>query len=517
MKSRGKILWVDDEIEHLKPHILFLEEKGFEINTAFNGNDGVQLIKNQSIDLALLDQFMPGMDGIDTLRKLKEINPTLPVIMITKSEDESLMDEAISEKVVQFLIKPVNPSQVFIAIKQVLESSQIQEDKTTKDFLKEYQEINELKKEYFDMSDWWNLYKQLAHWRLELEDHQEQGLETILKEEIQTCNREFSRYIETNYLSLVNSENRPPMSVDVIDQFVRPELEKGQKLCFLVMDCLRFDQFISISPTLSQYFNIDIHYHLSILPTATAYSRNALFSGMFIDELVRNYPKQLDAMNTEDTGLNQYEELYLKNLLDKHNLNQISFRYQKIWSADHGIKFQKRIGEYLNIDLLALVVNFVDQLAHKQSESNVLKEMVSDESAFCRVVASWFNNSWLVETLKYIGENGYTVVLTSDHGSISVQKGVMVKADKKASSGVRYKVGRNLNCDQKYCVKVHKPSEYRLPERGPQSTYLFARDSVFFLYPNEMNRYQNTFMDSFQHGGISMEEMLIPVAILKGK
>jgi CheY-like chemotaxis protein len=514
MKTRGKILWVDDEIEHLKPHILFLEEKGFEIETASNGADGIKLTKNRNIDLALLDQYMPGMDGMDTLRELKKIDSALPVIMVTRSEEESLMNEAISEKVTQFLIKPVNPSQVFMAIKQVLESGQIREEKTTRDFLKEYQDISTQKKETFSVEEWWDLYQQLVHWQLELDNHNEPGLQSILEEEIQSSNHEFSRFVLKSYSDWVKSESRPPMSVDVVERFVLPELESGKKACFLVLDCLRHDQLMALVPLLSSIFQVDIQFHVSILPTATPYSRNALFSGMYFDELLKKYPDQLTAMNS-GVGLNQFEETYLRHLLDKNDLSQIGMHYHKIWSAEHGIKFQHRIGDYLNIDLLAIVVNFVDQLAHKQSESSVLKEMVSDESAFCRAVVSWFKNSWLLDVLKYLGENGYRIILTSDHGSICVHKGVMVKADKDTSTGVRYKVGRNLNCDEKFSVKVHKPSDYKLPEMGHQSTYLFARDSAFFLYPNQMKKYQNTFKNSFQHGGISMEEMLIPVAVLE--
>ena len=517
MKNRGKILWVDDEIDHLKPHILFLEEKGFEIETASNGVDGLNLVKNRDIQLALIDQYMPGMDGIDTLRELKLFDLALPVIMVTKSEEESLMNEAISEKVTQFLIKPVNPSQVFMAIKQVLESGQIQEEKTTRDFLKEYQKISRKQKDQLTVEEWWDLYQQLVYWQLKLDDHNEPGFQSIINEEFQTCNREFSRFIEEIYPKWIKSDSRPPMSIDVVERFVRPELEIEQKICFLVMDCLRYDQLMAMLPTLSLHFNINIHFHVSILPTATPYSRNAIFSGMYFDDLIKKYPEQLDTMKFGDSGLNQYEEIYFRHLLDRNNLSHIGLHYHKIWSAEYGIKFKNRISEFSNVDLLAVVVNFVDQLAHKQSESLVLKEMVGDESAFCRAVVSWFNNSWLLDILKYLGENGYKIILTSDHGSICVHKGVMVKADKDTSTGIRYKVGRNLNCDEKFSVKVHKPSDYNLPEMGHQSTYLFAKDSAFFLYPNQMKKYQNMIKDSFQHGGISMEEMLIPVAILEGK
>ena len=407
--SRGSILWVDDEIEHLKPHILFLEEKGFEIKTASNGIDGLNLAKNRDIQLALIDQYMPGMDGIDKMRQLKQIDSALPVIMVTKSEEETLMNEAISEKVTQFLIKPVNPSQVFMAIKQVLESGQIQEEKTTRDFLKEYQDISRKKKDHFTVEEWWDLYKQLVNWQLELDGHNEPGLQSILREEVQSCNREFSRFIEEVYPEWIKSGKRPSMSVDVVEKFVSPELEMGRKMCFLVMDCLRYDQLMAMLPTLSLYFNVDIHFHVSILPTATPYSRNALFSGMYFDDLIKKYPDQLAAMKSGDSGLNQYEEIYSRHLLDRNKLSHIGLHYHKIWSAEHGIKFQHRIGEFSNIDLLAIVVNFVDQLTHKQSESSVLREMVGDDSAFCRAVVLWFNNSWLLDILKYLGEKKWNL------------------------------------------------------------------------------------------------------------
>jgi len=517
MNNRGNILWVDDEIEHLKPHLLFLREKGFEIETASNGIDGVQIAKTKHIDLALLDQFMPGMDGLDTLRKLKKIDSSLPVIMVTKSEEEALMNEAISEKISQFLIKPVNTSQVFIAIKQVLESAKIQDEKTTKDFLKEYQDLTSRKKSNFTIDDWWQVYKHLAQWQLELDQHKEVELLPILWEEFNSCNREFSRFIENIYPKWLQSDSRPLLSADVVKNIVIPELKQDKQICFLVMDCLRLDQFLAMKHILSKDFSMELSYHVSMLPSATPYSRNALFSGMFFDDLVSEYPQQLAVMSSGERGLNQFEEMYLKHLLERENLQNIGTSYHKILSAKQGLKFKNKIGDFLDQNLISVVVNFVDQLAHKQSESSVLREMVSDESAFCKAVVSWFENSWLHDVLRYLRDHNFSVILTSDHGSISVKKGVVVKADKEASTGVRYKVGRNLNCDEKFCIKVRKPSEYKLVEMGHQTTYIFARDSVFFLYPNQFNQYHGVLQNSFQHGGISLEELLVPVATLRGK
>ena len=517
MSFRAKILWIDDEIEYLKPHILYLQDKGFDIKTASSGRDGIYLAEKTNIDLALIDQYMPGIDGIDTLRKLKKNNPAIPVIMVTKSEEEILMDEAISEKVTQFLIKPVKPSQVFIAIKQILEASDIQDEKTTKDFLKEYQSLKNIKLTEYSINDWWTLYQQLVKWQLELDLHKESGLKSILSEEIQNCNHEFSIFIQNSFPNWVNSNNRPNLSVDILKKVIFPELGNGKKVCFLVMDCLRYDQFYSLIPILSNYFNIDLSYHVALLPSSTVYCRNALFSGLFYDELIKKYPQQLAIMNSDENSQNQFENLYLSDAIKRNALDKITTQYYKVWSSDYGIKFKNRIGELKNIDFLAIVVNFVDQLAHKQSESLVLKEMVNDESAFCRAIYSWFLNSWLLDVLKYIGDNNYKIVLTSDHGSIRVRKGLVVKADKNTTSGIRYKVGRNLNCDEKGGLKILSPSKFRLPDIGPQSTYLLAKDSSFFLYPNQMKKFQDSIKGSFQHGGISMEEMLVPVAILDGK
>lgn len=514
--NRGKILWIDDEIHHLKPHILFLEDKGYEIFQASNGQDGLALTEKNNFDLILLDQSMPGLDGMQTLSLLKNNHLSIPVIMITKTEDEWLMDKAISSQIEQFLIKPVNPSQIFMACKQVLEKIKLQEEKITSDYLIEFQKINSRLNSELSSDDWWQLYDELVRWQIKFDQYKDTGLNSILDEQVQTCNREFSNFINSNYTSWLNTNNRPNLSTDVVSKFVKPILDNGEKVCLLVVDCMRHDHFKSIQLLLEPFFNIQIDYKFSLLPTATPYSRNAIFSGLFPSEIVKKYPKQAQDIKENASSLNKYEDQFLKDQLRNLNLNK-TMHYHKIWAVEEGLKFQNRIKDYIQIDMLGLVVNFVDILAHKSSQMDVLKEMVPDELGYRTAVRSWFKNSWLLQVLKELSNQKYTVILTSDHGSVRVQRDVMVAADKDASSGVRYKVGRNLNAKSKNGLLITDPEKYRLPAFGPQPTYLIAKDDVYFIYPNQAHKYQEKFKNSFQHGGISMEEMMVPIVTMKGK
>ena len=514
--SRGNILWVDDEIDHLKPHILFLEDKGFNISLVTNGPDAIALVKNETFHLVLMDQFMPGQDGIETVRQLYELRPNLPVIMITKSEEEWLMDEAISQKLAQFLIKPVNPTQIFMACKQVLEDTKIREEKVTSGYLKEFQLIEGRLQEDLQASEWWDIYNRLSKWQLNFDEHKDIGLGKILAEQIHTCNREFVKFVDKNYCNWVNSPDRPNLSVDVVPKFVIPNLKKDKKVCLIVVDALRHDQFLTILPEIGQFFNMDIGYHMSLLPSATPFSRNAIFSGLFTDEFCQKYPQQLELMKSEASSLNKYESLFLEDQLKRNQLENKNVIYHKINVVEEGHRFQKHLTDYKQSDLMAIVVNFVDMLAHKRSESDVLKEMVPDESGYRFAVRTWFENSWLYRTLRELSESDFTVVITSDHGTVRVQRGVLVGADRETSSGVRYKYGRNLNSKEKNTLIIRKSSDYRLPELVHQTNYLVAKDDVFFLYPNQQHRYQGKLKGSFQHGGISMEEIMVPVVTMRG-
>lgn len=515
--SRGNILWVDDEIDHLKPHILFLEEKGYQITPATNGSDALELVRKFSYHLVLLDHFMPGMDGMATLRELNAIRPNLPVIMITKSEEEWLMDEAISEKIAHFLIKPVNPTQIFMACKQILEKTRISEDKVTSDYLKEFQDIENRLQSDLQINDWWELYNRLVKWQLNFDEHKDTGLGNILTEQVQTCNREFVHFIQYNYTNWLKGENKPSMSVDVIPRWVAPRLSTGEKICFVLIDGMRLDQWMTILPEIGRYFDYEIDYHLSLLPSATPFSRNAIFSGLYPDRILSKYPQQLEKMKQVGSSLNLFEELFLKDQLKRLKLENANILYHKIHTIDEGQRFNNHVAEYLQVDCLAVVVNFVDMLAHKRSESDVLQEMMPDESGYRFAVKTWFENSWLFQSLKVLSNSEFTVVLTSDHGSVRVQRGAIVGADRETSSGIRYKYGYNLNCKDKNALVIKHPHDYRLPELGHQTNYLIAKDDIYFLYPTQYHRYLALYKNSFQHGGISLEELLVPVITMRGK
>ena len=516
-KKRGKILWVDDEIQHLKPHILFLEEKGYVLFQASNGQDAIELSNSHVFDLVLLDQSMPGMDGLKTLVELKKIRKSQIIIMITKTEDEWLMDEAINNQVDQFLIKPVNPSQIFMACKQILEKHKLWEEKTTTDYLSYFNALDSKISSKLNPNEWFSLYNELVDWQIRFDAYKDIGLSTILSDQMRSCNKEFVNYFLSKYLDWINSKDRPILSNDIVSHYVVPSFEKDEKVCLLVVDCMRLDHFKTLLPLLEPIFDIDLKYAFSLLPTATQYSRNAIFSGMFPDDMISKYQNQSDDMEQEVHSMNQHEKLFLIDQLKKLGYENKSLHYHKIWAVEEGKKFQNRISDYAQKDLLAIVVNFVDMLAHKSAQMDILKELVPDELGYRTAVKSWFEQSWLYDVLQYLGEMGWSVILTSDHGSIRVQNDVMVAADRGASSGLRYKFGRNLNTNPKNALIIKDPNNYKLPSFGYQPSYLIAKYDNYFVYPNDASKYQSKFNNTFQHGGVSMEEVIVPLAIMKGR
>ena len=513
--QRGNILWVDDEIHHLKPHILFLEEKGYNLTKVTNGQDAIALLNENNYDLILLDHSMPGMDGLETLKKIKTNQPNKIVILITKTEDEWLMNEAITSQVEQFLTKPVNPSQIFMACKQALEKIKLQEEKVTSDYLKEFQEINSILVNKLTINDWWMLYDRLVDWQIKFDTFRNTGLGSILDEQIQTCNKEFVQFVEDNYEKWMQGNNRPVLPNDVISKYVKPLLDEDKRVLLLVVDCMRYDHFKTLLPIFESLFRVKIHPAFSLLPTATPYSRNAIFSGIFPDEMISRYPKQKEDFKLDSSSLNQHEREFLIDNLKKLNLQHKSMHYHKIWAVNEGKKFLNRVKDFSKQDLLAMVVNFVDILAHKSSQMDVLREMVPNESGYRIAVKSWFENSWLFQVLKYLSEMGWSVVLTSDHGSIKVKNDTLVLANRDASSGIRYKYGRNINTNDKNALIIKDPERYRLPSLGPQPSYIIAKSENYFVYPNDAHKFQSKFKNSFQHGGISMEEMMIPIAVME--
>ena len=514
---RGNILWVDDEIDLLKPHILYLEERGYTVEKVTNGRDALSATESENFDLVLLDQVMPGMDGISTLREMKEKSPHIPVIMITKNEEEWLMDEAISEKTAGYLTKPVNPSQIFLACKKILEEEKILEEKTASAYLEEFQAIESSLTTASEMDDWWNLYSRLAGWQIELDSRKELGLNDTLDDQLRSANKGFVKYVTDNYRNWIHSErdNRPLLSVDVVPDKIISLLNKNEKILFVVVDCFRFDQALGILPMIQKLFKAEIGYHVSLLPSATPFARNGIFSGRFLSEIQDQEPEMWQRIANSESSMNLGEPDMFKNLLRELFGRDISHVYHKVSIAKEGQRFLTHMKEYSDLSLIALVVNFVDLLTHHRAESDVLQEMIPDESGYRSLVQTWFANSWLLEVLNTAAEMDFTVILTSDHGSIRVRRGVKITADRETSKGVRYKYGRSLQCPDKHALVIKRPADYRLPEMLTGTNYLIAKEDVYFVYPTQYHKYLGQLQDSFQHGGISLEEMLVPTITLR--
>lgn len=519
MQNKGKILWVDDEIELLRPHILFLREKGYLVETATNGADAIELVSNKNFDLVFLDEMMSGMGGLRTLAEIKNIKPELPVIMVTKSEDEGLMENAIGSKIDDYLTKPVNPSQILLACKKFLEGKKIEGEYVSRDYIKEFNQISTTLMSNPDAGEWIEIYNKLVNWSLDLDEHPELGLKDTLFDQFRTCNIEFSKFIEKNYHNWIESKDRPTLSVDLVDKFLIPELDASKSVFYIVIDCLRYDQWLEMEIILRNLYNIKKDFYYSILPTATPYSRNAIFSGAWPDEIERRFPDVWEQWEDDDNSRNKYEHQFLLNLLSRRKVNlKPEPKYIKIIDPEFGKNIEQNILSFTNNKLTSIVINFVDMLAHQRSDSQLLKEIAPDESAYRSLTKSWFLHSNLYNILKTLAEQKNTkVIMTTDHGSIRCLRGAKVIADKEAATNLRYKFGRNLKVEEKYALIIKNPIEYRLPRRGVTVNYIIAKEDYYFVYPTDYHKYLNQYRDSFQHGGISLEEMILPFVVLEPK
>ncbi len=521
--SKGKILWVDDEIDLLRAHIRLLSERGYNVETATNGEDAVSMVKDGGFDLVFLDEMMAGMGGLRTLAEIKDIRPNLPVVMVTKNEEETLMEEAIGVKISDYLTKPVNPSQILMACKKFLEGKKIAGAAVSRDYIKEFNEISVALMNPLSYTDWVDLYGGLVNWSLELDAHPELGLKQTLSDQFRECNLAFGKYVENNYHGWVESatggEDRPTLSHEVVDRFLIPELQKNKSVFFFVVDCLRLDQWLMMESLLHEYFNISKEYYYSILPTATPYSRNAIFSGSFPSDIELRYPELWEKNEDDENSRNRYERQFLDGLLERRKIQlRPEAKYVKILDAEFGRNIENNINSYANSKLTSIVVNFVDMLAHGRSDSHLLKEIAPDESAYRSLTKSWFIHSSLFGMLKTLSRNrNVSIILTTDHGSIRSLRGSKVLGDREASTNLRYKYGRNLKSEAKAAVFVKNPLDYKLPKRGVATNYIIAKEDYYFVYPTDYHKYLNQYRDSFQHGGISMEEMILPVVKLEPK
>lgn len=517
---KKKIIWVDDEIELLKAHIIFLEERGYNITPITNAEDAISLIQDQHFDLILLDEMLNGMDGLTALTKIKDISPALPVIMITKSEEEMIMEEAIGGKIDDYLTKPVNPSQILLSLKKILEGTKIESEHLSRGYVQKFNEITRRLMSPLEPEDWIDIYLNLTEWEVELDRHSDLGLRQTMLDQKRECNVEFGKFIERNYQDWLESEKRPVLSTDLIAHYVIPLLRQRENIIFIVIDNLRMDQWLGMEPLLYPFYRISKSYYFSILPTATPYSRNAIFSGLFPYDLSRQHSELWSKSEEDETSQNRYEHQLLIHQMEQYNVlrnfNQ-SMKYIKILEPNEAKNLFKNAATYAKAPLLAVVINFIDFLAHSRSDSEVLKEIAPDEAAFRSLTRSWFEHSMLLKILKKLSKTGNTIFITSDHGSIRSLRGAKVLGDRETSTNLRYKFGRSLKCDSKFAIDIKKPVDFKLPPRGINTNYLIAKEDFYFVYPTEYHHYLNYYKDSFQHGGISMEEMILPVIKLEAK
>lgn len=514
MKEK-KILWADDEIDMLKSHILFIEEKGYKITPVISGQDAIECFQEEIFDVVFIDENMPGISGLETLDTLKKINPSVPVIMITKSEDEGIMTHAIGKQIADYLIKPVNPNQILLSLKKILHKDDIVSEAVLTGYRNEFMQISEQINDTATHTDWINIYKNIIDWEINLAESRSPLLESLLVQK-QEADSVFSRFIKVNYEKwMLEKENTPLFSHQIFPQKVFPLLDNGEKVFFVLIDNFRLDQWYAIKDLLTPHFNIAEDAYYSILPTATQYARNAIFAGLMPSDIKKNYP-QYWKEESEEGSKNEHEEDLMKAQLERHS-KSISFSYHKLMNSTAGEKLISNINQLKNNDLNIVVINFVDMLSHARTDSKMIRELASDEAAYRSVTRSWFRHSSTLELLKRIGEAGAKVIITSDHGTIRVKKPMKVLGDKELNTNLRYKVGRNIQYDRKKVYDILKPENIGLPSPHVSSKYIFATNDDFLAYPNDFQHYASFYTDTFQHGGISLEEMIVPLMTITPK
>ena len=514
MGKQIHILWTDDEIDLLKPYILFLEERDYKVSTATNGTDALSFVEENDFDLIFLDENMPGLSGLETLERIKAISPSTPVVMITKSEEEDIMDEALGSKISDYLIKPVNPKQILLSIKKNIDTKRLVTEKTTSGYQSQFAQLGMQINSASSFSEWTEIYSRLVYWEREFDASGTGGMEEVLKMQKSEANNEFARFVRNNYESWFSgdSDEAPLISSGVFREKIFPLLDRG-KVMVVIIDNLRYDQWKIIEQEISGLFRCDEEtIFSSILPTATQYARNAMFAGMMPSEIQKHQPG-LWVDENDEGGKNAHEEELCRVQMKKLGIEK-SFNYEKISNQRAGKKLVENHRDLLNYDLNVLVYNFVDMLSHMRSEMEMIRELAYDESSYRSLVNTWFQHSYLYELLKQMNSQDITLVVTTDHGAVRVTNPVKVIGDRHTSVNLRYKQGRSLNYNKKEVMEVLHPESIRLPMTNMTSSYIFAMNNDYLVYPNNYNHFVNLYRNTFQHGGISMEEMLIPISIL---
>lgn len=511
----NRILWADDEIHLLKPYIIYLQEKGYEVTPVNSGQDAIEACQEQRFDIVFLDENMPGLSGLETLQEIKDLHPTLPVVMITKSEEEHIMEQAIGQKIADYLIKPVNPSQILLCLKKHIHQREIVEEHTNTTYRQEFSDITYMIDTATTIEEWMAVERTLTRWELELENV-DSAMHEMLHMQREQANTKFAKFIAKNYESwFAQGTKRPLMSPDLMKQTIFPMLDAGEKVFFVVIDNFRYDQWKIIQPLLSEWFTIkEEQMYTSILPTATQYARNAIFAGLMPQQIQEMYPN-LWIDEDEEESKNNNEESLIQTQLDRFR-KRYGYTYYKVNESDFCEKITRQF-KGLKTPLNVVIINFIDMLSHSRTDSKMMRELANDEAAYRSLTLSWFKHSPTAEMFRRIAALGYKVVLTTDHGTTRVDNAVQIIGDKNTNTNLRYKVGKALNCSAKNCFEIARPKQVGLPCPNVSSSYMFCTSNDFFAYPNNFNYYAQFYRNTFQHGGISMEEMLIPLITLEPK
>lgn len=515
--SNIKVLWVDDEIDLLKPHILFLEKKNYDVTTAKSGSEALEVIKTINFDIVFLDENMPGLSGLETLSEIKERQASIPVVMITKSEEEYIMEEAIGAKIADYLIKPVNPNQILLSLKKNLDHSRLVSEKTTSNYQQEFRKIAMDLSMVNSFDEWKDLYQKLIYWELELENIEDSSMAEILESQKAEANNQFFKFIDKNYPDWFSyPEDAPIMSHTLFKDKIQPQLEKGSPTLLVVVDNLRLDQWKAMEPIIANlYKKTQEELFCSILPTATQYARNAIFSGLMPSDMEKMHPN-LWLNDTEDGGKNMKEEEFLAAQLKRLRL-ELNWSYHKIVSLKQGKKLVENFKSHKDEDLTVVVYNFVDMLSHSKTEMEVIKELASTDKSYRSLTQSWFKNSPLLEIIQQAARMRFKLIITTDHGTINVKNPSKVIGDKNTSLNLRYKTGKSLTYDNKEVLVAKDPKSIKLPTINMSSSFIFAKSDYFFAYPNNYNHYVSYFRNTYQHGGVSLEEMIIPFTVFTPK